>query len=108
MRSVRTFVHGAAVWHVARPLSPSRVAGVTMAGFRVSDLDALRMVPHPAVTLILEFGTGAPVVSASGRQQRGSGVAGPGTGSGGAVWARGENVECVQVRLSPVIARAVL
>src|SRR5690606_29522344 len=28
--------------------------------------------------------------------------------SGGAVRVRGENVECVQVRLSPVIARAVL
>ncbi len=80
-----------------------------MAGFRVRDLDALRMVPHPAVTLLLEFGTGAPVVDyAGGRQQRGSVVAGPGIGSGGAVWARGENVECVQVRLSPVIARAVL
>jgi AraC-like DNA-binding protein len=80
-----------------------------MAGFRVRDLDALRMVPHPAVTLLLEFGTGSPVLDyAAGRQQRGSVVAGPGFGSGGAVWARGENVECVQVRLSPVIARAVL
>lgn len=80
-----------------------------MAGFRVRDLDALRMVPHPAVTLLLEFGTGSPVVDyAAGRQQRGSVVAGPGIGAGGAVWARGENVECVQVRLSPVIARAVL
>jgi AraC-like DNA-binding protein len=80
-----------------------------MAGFRVRDLDALRMVPHPAVTLLLEFGAGSPVVDdAAGRQQRGSLVAGPGVGSGGAVWARGENVECVQVRLSPVIARAVL
>ncbi|MGO4428485.1 helix-turn-helix domain-containing protein, partial [Streptomyces sp. MCAF7] len=45
---------------------------------------------------------------AAGRQQRGSIVAGPGLGTGGAVRARGENVECVQVRLSPVIARAVL
>jgi AraC-like DNA-binding protein len=80
-----------------------------MAGFRVRTLDALRMVPHPAVTLLLEFGAGSPVVDdAAGRQQRGSVVAGPGIGSGGAVWARGENVECVQVRLSPVIARAVL
>lgn len=80
-----------------------------MAGFRVRDLDALRMVPHPAVTLLLEFGTGTAVLDdAAGRRQRGSVVAGPGIGSGGAVWARGENVECVQVRLSPVIARAVL
>jgi AraC-like DNA-binding protein len=80
-----------------------------MAGFRVRDLDALRMVPHPAVTLLLEFGAGSPVLDyAAGRQQRGSIVAGPGLGSGGAVWARGENVECVQVRLSPLIARALL
>lgn len=102
-------MHGAAVWDVACPQRPSRVAGLTMAGFRVRDLDALRMVPHPAVTLLLEFGAGSPVLDcASGQQQRGSIVAGPGLGSGGAVRARGENVECVQVRLSPVIARAVL
>ncbi|MEU1737616.1 helix-turn-helix domain-containing protein [Streptosporangium sp. NPDC020145] len=106
---MRTFVHGAAVWDVACPRRPSRVAGVTMAGFRVRDLDTLRMVPHPAVTLLLEFGAGSPVLDgAAGQQQRGSVVAGPGLGSGGAVLARGENVECVQVRLSPVIAGAVL
>ncbi|QIY67818.2 helix-turn-helix domain-containing protein [Streptomyces sp. RPA4-2] len=106
---MRTFMHGAAVWDVACPQRPSRVAGLTMAGFRVRALDALRMVPHPAVTLLLEFGAGSPVLDcAAGRQQRGSVVAGPGLGSGGAVRAWGENVECVQVRLSPVIARAVL
>ncbi|MET8981922.1 helix-turn-helix domain-containing protein [Streptomyces sp. NPDC004539] len=104
-----TFMHGTAVWDVACPQRPSRVAGLTMAGFRVRDLDALRMVPHPAVTLLLEFGAGSPVLDcAAGRQQRGSLVAGPGLGTGGAVRARGKNVECVQVRLSPVIARAVL
>ncbi|MFD8562322.1 helix-turn-helix domain-containing protein [Streptosporangium canum] len=103
------FVHGAAAWDVACPQRPSRVPGVIMAGFRVRELDALRMVPHPAVTLLVEFGTGSPVMDyAAGRQQRGSVVAGPGVGSGGAVWARGENVECVQVRLSPMVARAVL
>ncbi|MFI0450377.1 helix-turn-helix domain-containing protein [Actinomadura sp. 6N118] len=106
---MRTFVHGGAVWGVACPRRPSRVAGVTMAGFGVGDLDALRMVPHPAVTLLLDFGAGSPVIDcAAGRQQRGSMVAGPGLGSGGAVRARGENLQCVQVRLSPVIARAVL
>ncbi|MGW0195641.1 helix-turn-helix domain-containing protein [Nonomuraea sp. NPDC003201] len=106
---MRTFVHGAAVWDVACPRRPSRVAGVTMAGFRVRDLDTLRMVPHPAVTLLVEFGAGSAVMEyAAGRQQRGSIVAGPGLGAGGAVQARGENVECVQVRLSPAIARAVL
>ncbi|GAA4905573.1 AraC-like DNA-binding protein [Nonomuraea thailandensis] len=106
---MRTFVHGESVWGVASPRRPSRVAGVTMAGFHVRDLDALRMVPHPAVTLLLEFGAGSAVLDgAAGRRHLGSLVAGPGFGSGGAVWARGENVECVQVRLSPVIAHAVL
>ncbi|WP_367318633.1 helix-turn-helix domain-containing protein [Streptomyces sp. HUAS ZL42] len=106
---MRTFVRGAATWGVECPQRPSRVTGVTMAGFHVPDLETLRIVPHPAVTLLLEFGAGSPVLDcATGRQQRGSMVAGPGLGSGGAVLARGENVECVQVRLSPVIARAVL
>ncbi|SEE37269.1 AraC-type DNA-binding protein [Streptomyces sp. 2231.1] len=80
-----------------------------MAGFHVRDLRALRIVPHPAVTLLLDFGAGSPVIDgADGRQQLGSVVAGPGLGSAGAVRARGENVECVQVRLSPVIAGAIL
>ncbi|GAA3186077.1 helix-turn-helix domain-containing protein [Nonomuraea roseoviolacea] len=96
------------MWDVACPERPSRVAGVTMAGFGVRDLAALRMVPHPAVTLVLEFGAGSPVMDHAAGQQRGSVVAGPGIGSGGGLWARGEDVECVQVRLSPVIARAVL
>lgn len=60
-----------------------------MAGFHVRELDALRMVPHPAVTLLLEFGAGSPVLDcAAGRQQRGSIVAGPGFGSGGTVRVR--------------------
>ncbi|MFI8912510.1 helix-turn-helix domain-containing protein [Streptomyces sp. NPDC053513] len=105
---MRTFAHGAALWDVACPRRPSRVAGVTMAGFRVPDLDALRMVPHPAVTLLLDFGDGAPVLDSAAGRQRGSLVAGPGLGSGGTVRVWGENVECVQVRLSPAIARAVL
>ncbi|WP_222426718.1 AraC family transcriptional regulator [Amycolatopsis rhizosphaerae] len=79
-----------------------------MAGFRIRDLNALRMVPHPAVTLIVEFGAGSPVLDCAAGPRLGSIAAGPGFGSGGAVRAWGENVECVQVRLSPVIARAVL
>lgn len=100
-----------AAWDVARPLRPSRVAGVDMAGFGVVGLPAggLRVVPHPAVTLVLEFGADLPVVDdGAGRRHRGSVVAGPGFGDGGAVRARGAHVECVQVRLSPVVARAVL
>ncbi len=96
-------------WDVARPERPSRVAGVSMAGFAVRSVAALRMVPHPAVTLYVEFGTGpVTLADATGREQRGSVAAGLGYGSGGAVRARGENVSCLEVRLSPLIARAIL
>ncbi|MGH3375387.1 MAG: helix-turn-helix domain-containing protein [Actinoallomurus sp.] len=110
MRSTADERDDPAVWDVARPERPSRVAGASMAGFGVRSLAALRMVPHPAVTLFLEFGAGRPIMDdAAGRQQqRGSLVTGLGFGFGGAVRVRGENVECVQVRLSPVVARAVL
>ncbi|MEU4580120.1 helix-turn-helix domain-containing protein [Nonomuraea sp. NPDC023979] len=106
---MRTFMHGPAAWGVESPRRPSRVAGVTMAGFRVRDLDTLRMVPHPAVTVVLNFGDGSPVLDgAPGHGRGGSIVAGPGLGAAGAVRVRGENVACVQVRLSPVAAGAVL
>ncbi|MGW2657598.1 helix-turn-helix domain-containing protein [Streptomyces sp. NPDC001478] len=103
-----TFEHGAAVWDVAAPHRPSTVPGLTMAGFGVRELDRLRMVPHPAVTLLLEFGAGTPVLDGADGPRSGSLVAGAGLGAGGAVVARGQDVECVQVRLSPVTARAIL
>lgn len=78
-----------------------------MAGFRDRGIAPAghRMVPHPAVTLLLEFGSSAPIVETVTGQQRGSLVAPP---APNAVWVRGENVECVQVRLSPVVAQTVL
>ncbi|WP_217145177.1 AraC family transcriptional regulator [Streptomyces sp. AC627_RSS907] len=82
-----------------------------MAGFRVPGLPVggLRMIPHPAVMLVLDFGASPSTVEdGAGRRHRGSLVAGPGLGSGGGIRAWGEQVECVQVRLSPVVARAVL
>jgi AraC-like DNA-binding protein len=84
------------------------MAGVSMAGFhsRSAGPVDVRVIPHPAVTLVLEFGNGPLVVDrAAGRQLRGNLVAGF---MHGAMRVRGENVECVQVRLSPVVARAVL
>lgn len=95
-------------WDVARPLRPSRTAGVSLAGFRdrsAGPVD-LPVIPHPAVTLVVEFGAGSLAVGdATGWQQRGSLVAGlvP-----GAVRMRGENVMCVEVHLSPVVAHTVL
>ncbi|MET8689362.1 helix-turn-helix domain-containing protein [Streptomyces sp. NPDC004732] len=82
-----------------------------MAGFRVPGTltEGLRLVPHPAVMLILEFGPSPSTVhDGAGGRHRGSLVAGPGFGSGGGVRAWGEHVECVQVRLSPVVAGTVL
>src|SRR5437773_8547918 len=110
MRSVVHARDDAAVWDVARPARPSRVAGVSMAGFRDRGMTPVghRAIPHPAVTLALEFGAGPLIVDdVAGRQQRGCLVAGLGFGPG-AVRVRGENFEAVQVRLSPIVARAVL
>lgn len=95
-------------WEVVCPQRTSRVPGVTMAGFGIRSA-AFRLVPHPAVTVALAFGAGRPVVEdAAGGTHRGSIVAGAGFGCTGAAWGRGEDIACVQVRLSPVVARAVL
>lgn len=109
MRSIAGERVDPAEWDVARPARPSRVAGVTMAGFGVRTAAAIRIVPHPAVMLVLMFGACRAVLDdATGRRQLGSVVAGPGFGSGGMACAHGMYAECVQVRLSPAVARGVL
>lgn len=95
-------------WDVARP-DRVTVAGVDMAGFHDhGTLVDLRTIPHPAVTLGLLFGDGwAAVDDGRGRRERGSLVYGLDLGYGAVrVW--GAEVSCLQVRLSPVLARAVL
>lgn len=77
---MRAFEHGVAMWGVECPEPPSRVAGVTMAGFRVRELEALRIVPHPAVTLLLDLGAGSPVLDCVTGQQRGAWSPDPGWG----------------------------
>lgn len=78
-----------------------------MAGFRdrTTDLVDLQVVPYPAVTMAVDCGDGLLVDDATGRQQRGSAVLGLAPGS---VRVRGRDIECLQVRLSPVAAHAVL
>jgi AraC-like DNA-binding protein len=96
------------VWDIATPSRPGRLPGVSMAGFRgrAPELVDLSVIPYPAVTVAVDLGDGPLVVEdVSGRQQRGSVVAGLAPGS---VRARGRDVECLQVRLSPVIAYGVL
>src|SRR5215475_9544885 len=98
----------AAVWDIAVPSRPGRLAGVSMAGFsdRAKDLVDLPVVPYPAVTLVIDLGDEPLLVEhASGQSRRGSLAAGL---APGAVRARGRGVECLQVRLSPVIAHAML
>ena len=98
----------AAVWDIAVPSRPGRLAGVSMAGFsdRAKDLVDLPVVPYPAVTLVIDLGHGPLLVEhTSGQPRRGSLAAGL---APGAVRARGRDIECLQVRLSPVVAHAVL
>jgi AraC-like DNA-binding protein len=80
-----------------------------MAGFRDRGRtpSGLRLIPHPAVTLLLVFGGTIAVEDASGRQQHGSFVTGLGS-RGGLRALRAADFECLQVRLSPPVAHAVL
>jgi hypothetical protein len=81
-----------------------------MAGFsdRANDLVDIALVPHPAVTVIFDLGD-APIFvdDGCGQQQRERVVAGLAPSG-----ARGRGLagsfECLQVRLSPVAAHAVL
>ena len=80
-----------------------------MAGFRDRGITPpdLRLIPHPAVTLVLVFGGTIAVEDPAGRQLHGSFVTG--LGFGGCLRAlKAEDFECVQVRLSPTVARTVL
>jgi AraC-like DNA-binding protein len=108
MRSAGPAYDAAAVWDIAAPSRPGRLPGVSMAGFRAraTDLVDLSVVPYPAVTVVVIFGDGLLAVDgSSGRQRSGSVVAGLAPGS---VRLRARGIECLQVRLSPVVAHAVL
>ncbi|MEU7145917.1 helix-turn-helix domain-containing protein [Nocardia sp. NPDC046473] len=98
----------AATWDIARPVRLDPVGGVRMAGFRSlsTGLIEQQVVPHSSVTVILEFGDCSLVVEdATGRRQRGSLAAGLALR---AVGMRGQSIACLEVRLSPVVAHAVL
>lgn len=110
MRPAEPVRIGAPGWDIAVPSRPCRLAGVAMAGFsdRANDLTEVVLVPHRAVTVFFDLGDQPIVVEdGSGRQQcervaaglapsgaRGRGLAG--------------SFACLQVRLSPVAAYAVL
>ncbi|MEV6906371.1 helix-turn-helix domain-containing protein [Amycolatopsis sp. NPDC051071] len=97
------------LWDIACPKQAGRVPGIAMAGFRDRGITppGFRLIPHPAVTLILVFGGTIAVEDATGRQQRGSFVTGLGFGEALRTL-RVEGFQCLQVRLSPLVAYAVL
>ncbi|MEU5693582.1 AraC family transcriptional regulator [Actinosynnema sp. NPDC020468] len=93
-------------WEVARPSATA--PGVDMAGFRIraGHPVELRAIPHPAVTVGVEFGDRLfDIRGAAGRMRTGSLAAGL---AFTAFEVRAEGVECVQVRLSPLTAHRVL
>lgn len=77
-----------------------------MAGFRIRDPVEVRAIPHPAVTVAVEFGDRPfDVHGVPGRMRSESLAAGLGFG---AFQVRAERIACVQVRLSPLAAPPVL
>ena len=97
-------------WDIAVPSRgrPGRPAGIRMAGFqdRANVPVDLRVVPHPAVTIVFDLGDSPfAVEDGGGVRQAGSVVAGLAPTR---VRARARGFECLQIRLSPVVAHAVL
>jgi AraC-like DNA-binding protein len=99
---------GAELRDIATPSLRVRLPGVRMAGFRASSTDLVDMsvVPYPAVTVFFDFGDALLVDDASGHRQRGSVVTG--LAPGAVFRGLGRDIECLQVRLSPVVAHAAL
>ncbi|MFB9929107.1 helix-turn-helix domain-containing protein, partial [Amycolatopsis halotolerans] len=94
---------GAIKHSIAVPSRPSRLPGVQMAGFvgDTVDLVDLTVVPYPAVTLFVNLRERLLVNDVA----RGSVVAGLAPQG---MRVRGQDIECMQIRLSPGVAHAVL
>ncbi|MGV0793267.1 helix-turn-helix domain-containing protein [Mycolicibacterium sp. XJ1819] len=99
----------AGVVHVAVASPAIRLPGVSMAGFcgRPDAPFEMQMIPHPAVTVFVDLDDELRIGGPDGAAQRGSVVAG--------LWSAGVRAEfcgrqvgCLQIRLSPVLARSVL
>jgi AraC-like DNA-binding protein len=80
-----------------------------MAGFRDRGRTprGLRLIPHPAVTLVLVFGGTIAVADRAGRRHDGNLVAGLGFGEDLRAL-RATDFDCLQIRLPPAVAHAVL
>jgi AraC-like DNA-binding protein len=95
-------------WEVVRPAGGTCPDGVRMAGFR--DLGAagldMHVLPQPAVVVVIGLGDQPLTVEGpGGRRRLGSLVAAL---SPGAARIRGERVECIEMRLAPRAAHALL
>ncbi|WP_280445130.1 hypothetical protein [Nocardia brasiliensis] len=108
VRSVPSVIDVTAGWDIVRPVRMPILPDVDMAGFRISGehQTELRAIPHPAVTVVIGF---------DGRAFDTDGVAGglrATTLVAGLDFATFEvstqGVECLQLRLSPLIAQQVL
>ncbi|MFI9323241.1 helix-turn-helix domain-containing protein [Kitasatospora aureofaciens] len=108
MQPVVRTADSTAAWEIARPSRVTVLPGVDMAGFRIrgdSPVE-LRAIPHPAVTLAVELGDRPfDIHGAVGRMRSESLTAGLGFS---AFQVCAEDVECVQIRLSPLVAHPVL
>ena len=96
---------GATLWEIAVPSRP--LAGVSMAGFRDRSHGAvdLQVIPYPAITIVIDLGDGLVVEGDNGASVRGSMAAGLAPAG---VRGRGSDVECLQIRLSPLLSHSVL
>ncbi len=93
---------------VAVPRPSGRLPGIRMAGFRarVPARVDIAMIAHPSVTLLIDLSDGEGVVyDAHGRRECGSVVVGLLPGD---LRAASRQAECLQIRLEPVAAAAVL
>ncbi|WP_067782949.1 AraC family transcriptional regulator [Nocardia amikacinitolerans] len=107
MRPVDPVRDAAALWDIATPSPRGRMAGVSMAGFRGRTKNPVDMqvVPYPSLTVAIDFGDGLLIDEASGRRFSGGIVTGLAPGS---VRVGGRDIDCLQIRLSPSVAHAVL
>lgn len=96
------------LFDVAVPRPSRRLPGISMAGFRqrVPAPVDITMVAHPSVTLLIDLSDREGIVyDVHGRQRRGSVVVGLLPGE---LRAGGRRGECLQIRLEPAVAAAVL
>jgi AraC-like DNA-binding protein len=99
---------GTETWEIARPPRAGAARLVDVAGFRISAGTPLelRALPHPAVTVAVEFGDrGFEITDAAHRMRSPTLAAGLGFT---AFRVRAEGIACVQLRLSPLVAAAAL